>query len=319
MSILTTKVLPTDADVRNAISEYLGNEPFSLERFSTGLCHYVYDVTPQAQQPFVLRMGCEETRDNLIGSVYWTGMLSPLKIPIPKILYKNFSGQFPYTILERIRGTDLGNVYTFLTPSQKQFIAEEIVHWQSEVRKLPAAKGYGFGFTYEDRRLKSSWVEVIEDQITRAREWIVTHAICNVTHVDRVEDALASHKAYLMSVQAKPFLHDTTTKNVIISEGKLSGIVDIDDLCFGDSLFVVALTYMALLSREYETDYIKFWCNKLKLSNEQRKIMNFYTAIFCVTFMGEIGQKFNKDIVEVDLNQVKRLENILDMLLKEEG
>jgi hypothetical protein len=40
-----------------------------------------------------------------------------------------------------------------------------------------------------------------------------------------------------------PFLHDTTTKNVIVtSEGHFSGIVDVDDLCLGDPRYPAALT-----------------------------------------------------------------------------
>jgi len=73
---------------------------------------------------------------------------------------------------------------------------------------------------------------------------------------------------------------------------------------------------MALLSREYKTDYITFWCDALKLTNEQVKALNFYTALFCVTFMGEIGQKFNKETVEVDMNKVGLYETILDSLLE---
>jgi hypothetical protein len=39
----------------------------------------------------------------------------------------------------------------------------------------------------------------------------------------------------LDAIRATPFLHDTTTKNVIVThDGVVSGIVDVDDLCFGD-------------------------------------------------------------------------------------
>ena len=318
MSTLSTRPnnRPTDSDAKAIASRYLASEEFSLKRFPTGLCHYVYEVTPQNGEVFVLRMGHSDTREHLTGSVYWTEQLSPLGIPIPKILCEDLTGPFPYTILNRIPGQDLGDIYASLESDQKRALAHDLAYWQAKVGELQKGNGFGFGFSHNDPRLKRSWVEVIDSQIDRARNWISNNAVCNVTHVDRVEKESHCLESYLDGIQAKPFLHDTTTKNVLISQQKLSGIVDIDDVCFGDSLFVVALTNMALLSRGYTTDYITFWCDALNLSDEQMKALNFYTAIFCVTFMGEIGQKFNKETVEVDMNQVNLYEKILDKLLE---
>jgi len=73
---------------------------------------------------------------------------------------------------------------------------------------------------------------------------------------------------------------------------------------------------MALLSCEYKTDYITFWCDALHLSDAQVNALNFYSALFCVGFMGETGQKFYKETVEVDMNKVRLYETILDALLE---
>ncbi len=307
---------PTESQAHEIVFGYLGHKKFSLKRFPTGLCHYVYEVMPLGQEPFVLRMGYSATRGHIAGSVYWTEQLSPLGIPIPKILHKDLLGLYPYTILNRIPGQDLGYVYSSLKPKQKQLLAREISHWQVEVGKLPLGNGYGFGFSPSDPRLKSSWPEVIDSQIKRARNWILSNNICNVSHVDRVETEAHLLKSYLEAVQARPFLHDTTTKNVLISKQRLSGIVDIDDVCFGDSLFVIGLTNMALLANGQDTDYITYWCEAQQVSGIQVKALNFYTALFCVTFMGEIGQRFNRETVDVDMNQAYHYEKILDILLK---
>ena len=115
---------------------------------------------------------------------------------------------------------------------------------------------------------------------------------------------------------AAPFLDDTTTKNVLISGGRLSGIVDVDVVCFGDRLFTPALTRMALLSRGYATDYIRYWCDELDLSGEQERILTLYTAHFCVGFLAELGQRFNKEAAEtVEDGMVERLLAILNRLL----
>lgn len=45
--------------------------------------------------------------------------------------------------------------------------------------------------------------------------------------------------SYTSEVKPTPFLDDTTTKNVIINDGKLSGIVDVDYVNFGDHLLTL--------------------------------------------------------------------------------
>ena len=78
---------------------------------------------------------------------------------------------------------------------------------------------------------------------------------------------------YLSKVSPTAFLDDTTTKNVIVSEkGELSGICDLDEMCFGDTLHSLAITKMSLLlieqesksaklnkTDEIEVEYVKFW------------------------------------------------------------
>lgn len=100
----------------------------------------------------------------------------------------------------------------------------------------------------------------------------------------------------------------------------MSGIVDVDVVCFGDPLFVVALTRMALLSRAYSTDYIDFWCDELALDATGRRALGVYTALFCVIFMGEIGQRFNRDEpIPADPVLVERYLTIFENLLAEFG
>jgi hypothetical protein len=60
--------------------------------------------------------------------------------------------------------------------------------------------------------------------------------------VGRVERALYSAMAYLDQVRPTCFLDDLTTKNVIVAEGVLRGVVDFDVVCYGDPLFQVGLT-----------------------------------------------------------------------------
>jgi aminoglycoside phosphotransferase (APT) family kinase protein len=260
-------------------------------------------------------MGHRETKPHLAGSVYWTERVRSVGVPVPRILFYDLEGAFPYTVIEHIPGVDLGDIYQKLRKDTRKEVAEQIANIQLKVQSLPPASGYGFAFSYEDRRLQQSWHEVIHQQLNRARNWIQSAGICDVTHVDRVEVCLSRLSDYFDGVNPIPFLHDTTTKNVLVSDTGLRGIVDVDDLCFGDPLLVLALTRMALLANDWETDYVHHWASAWQLSGYQSEALDFYTALFCVTFMGEIGQKFNKDSAIIDSGKVVRYENILDSLI----
>jgi hypothetical protein len=76
-----------------------------------------------------------------------------------------------------------------------------------------------------------------------------------------------------------PFLHDTTTKNVIVTlEGTFSGIVDVDDLCYGDPRYVVALTLAALMVSNCRLDYVDAWMRAANFRDDH--ISRLYVALF---------------------------------------
>lgn len=125
-----------------------------------------------------------------------------------------------------------------------------------------------------------------------------------------------SEVAYLDSVSPRPFLDDTTTKNVPIHEGALTGVVDVDSVCFGDPLFAVALTRMALLSRDFDIDYIDYQCAALNLPDVQWAALDLYTTLSCVGFLSEFGQAFSEQpSTTVDTGQTARLLSILHILV----
>ncbi len=103
---------------------------------------------------------------------------------------------------------------------------------------------------------------------------------------------LSGFASQLDIVEANPFLHDTTTKNVIVSpEGYLSGIVDVDDLCYGDPRYPAALTAAALLNSGRPIDYVSAWL--ASAGQAWDGLFEFYIATFLLDFMSEHGMSFN--------------------------
>jgi aminoglycoside phosphotransferase (APT) family kinase protein len=293
-------------------------EARSITRFPTGLCHYVYDVELDDGRKIVARLASDESRDALRGGVYWHERLRQVGAPIPELLYADADPAegFPVMLLERLPGRDLTFEYASMTAERKRALAAEIVDIQRRVGALRPATGFGFATSYADAGLRASWLDVVLADLERSRRRIMAAGVVDPRHVETVSEHVAPIAPYLRAVEPYPFLDDLTTKNVLIHDGRLSGVVDTDCVCFGDPLFTPALTWMALLSQRLETDYIDYWRERMQLSAEQERALRLYTAVFSVGFLAELGQRFNKDVAApVDPDHIAHLERTLDWLL----
>jgi hypothetical protein len=81
----------------------------------------------------------------------------------------------------------------------------------------------------------------------------------------------------------------------VAAEGSFSGIVDVDDLCFGDPRYVVALTLASLMAFGGPMHYVDAWMNAADYRNDH--IFRLYVALFLVDFMSEHGQEFNGNVL----------------------
>jgi aminoglycoside phosphotransferase (APT) family kinase protein len=314
---------PDEHDAERILAAVTGQTIASVRRFPTGLAHYVYDAQLTNGERYVVRLTRPEWSDEFVGALHWNRILRPLGVPLPEIIDADPKGErhgFPTLILERLPGTDLGDVYPTLSTEQKRQIARGIVDVQRRVATLPNATGFGYAHARDDRALKDSWREVIDEQLGESCERIRSAGVFDEAVVERVRRAVDARSGYIARVEPRCFLDDTTTKNVIIANGRLSGIVDVDVVCFGDALYPLALTQMALLNVGADRIYTEAWAEDLALSSEQRDALTLYTANFCVGFMSEIGQRFNKDVaLPADATQVRHLSDILDTLLQTLG
>lgn len=293
-------ILPTEQDAADILFQALGKRANDVSRFTTGSEHFVFDVKTESDENFVVRMAKGDNENAFLQTVFWHTTFRNLGIPVPEIYYfsTDTSDRFPSLIMERLAGVDLGDVYPELSKEQRFSIVREIVRIQNLVHTLPMGKGFGYGSSVDDISLKDSWRKVILGHLARSRQRIGEVGVFSENVVDQVEKLLERFDSYIFSVKPVCFLDDTTTKNVIVYEGKLSGIVDLDAVCFGDPLYTVALTRMSLLSRGWETDYTDFWVELLGISVEQQRVLDFYTLVFCVDFMAEVGHAFNKEQAE---------------------
>lgn len=311
---------PTSVDAARAVRDGLGVEACGIERFPTGSGFYVFDVVTTDGRRVVARLATAESRATLAGGVYWYDRLRRVGVPIPALLHADLApaSGFPYTLLERLPGQDLGLVYDQLAPQQRRKLAARIVDIQRAVATLPPTSGYGFARSYDDPDLRPSWLDVVLDDLERSRQRLSASGVAPLAHVERVRECALAMADQLRAVEPVAFLDDTTTKNVIVHAGRLSGIVDTDVVCFGDPLFTLALTRLALLAHAMDVSYADDWQALLALTPARERALALYIAVFAVGFMSELGQRFNREQpLAIDPAYLRRLEAILDAALAE--
>jgi aminoglycoside phosphotransferase len=148
---------------------------------------------------------------------------------------------------------------------------------------------------------------VVRGSLERSHKRLEQSGRVDLNIVNLVENRAEQFEDYFSHIEATPFLDDITSKNVIVNGGRLSGIVDVDWMGFGDSIATLALTRMSLMALGYGTDYVEYWAEELKLSGEQHRVLDVYAAACCLDFISDATSE----------TKVARLQEILKHLLAE--
>jgi aminoglycoside phosphotransferase (APT) family kinase protein len=272
----------------------LGRAPCSVERFKTGARHYVFDLTFECGSPAVVRIGESSARAEMAGALYLSRLLRPLGVPLPAILADDVEASLPWLALERLKGADLGAVAQGLSEKQLDRIAAEVARAQAITATTGSAGRYGYAARPEVAP-HASWSAVLDANLARSRRRIASAGLFDAGDVDIVQDGVNALRGELDDIAPTPFLHDTTTKNVIVTaEGGFSGIVDVDDLCFGDPRYPAALTRAAMMAYGDPVGYVSAWLRHAGQSDDA--IFRLYVALFVLDLMAEHGHSFNDNV-----------------------
>jgi aminoglycoside phosphotransferase len=272
-------------------SRIIGCAPVSVHRFTTGARHYVFDLQFTERPPAVVRIGDPSARTEMAGAVHLSGLLRPQGVPLPAILAEDIDAEFPWLLLERFPGSDLGSVISGFTEDALNEVASRVAHAQEITAKTPSAGRYGYAARPEQAPY-SSWSQVLFANLARSRGRIKSAGLFNAELVDSVEAEVTARRRAIDTIEATPFLHDTTTKNVIVTPaGTFSGIVDVDDLCFGDPRYPAALTLAAIMAYGGPVGYVSAWLRHAGHADDS--LFRLYTSILVLDLMGEYGHISN--------------------------
>ncbi len=273
-----------EQQVMALVSDIFGVQPLAARHMTFGHNSVTYDVT-LPNRNIIVRTN--KNSNVFAQTAHNLTILAQLGLPVPHVLATDLTQKkyaSAYMILEKIPGRDLRYELEGMTHTQTTKVAEQIVFFQHTVATLPIGKSFGY-VPIGEQGPCSSWLELIQFELNRCIYDTHEHALhewrVRLTHI------LDNFRPYLAQVQPICFLDDVTTKNVIILDGELQGLVDFDCVCYGDPLWMIGLTQTAIVS-DIGTQalfYIEELCRIWSLTDEQRKIVNLYAAIHALDFM----------------------------------
>jgi len=290
-----------------------GHAPATVRRFSTGARHYVFEAAFAARPPVVVRIGDRSAHAEMAGAVYLSRLLRPRGVPLPATLAEDVQADFPWVVLERLAGTDLGAVMTTLSAAQLDRIAAGVARAQEITATAGSAGRYGYAVRPE-LAPHAAWPEVLTANLERSRQRIASAGLFDVGLIGRVEARVAAMRMALAAIRPIAFLHDTTARNVIVApDGELSGIVDVDDLCFGDPRYPAALTMAVLMAYGGPVAYVSSWLRHAGQADDT--LFALYVAQFLVDLMSEHGQAFNGNALPSDPAARQSLHGAFDTVM----
>jgi aminoglycoside phosphotransferase (APT) family kinase protein len=277
--------------VSQLVAEQLGVDPLQIIHMDFGHNSLVYAVTLSTGQVIVRTNVYPQV---FAGTAHNLTVLAALGLPVPRILAADLSKArypFAYLILSKILGRDLRYELPSMTPAQMSRLAGQIVDFQRQVATLPLGQGYGYVPINAPGQF-GNWLDKIQQELHELAGWANTAADPTLLiAMQRAAQLVAHYTPYLRSVPPTCFLDDVTTKNVIVQQGELQGLVDFDVVCYGDPLYMPALTATAIVADigPERLFYVEELCRHWGMSDEQRRIVALYAALCGLYFLRHVG------------------------------
>lgn len=206
-------------------------------------------------------------------------VLGGLKLPVPSVLAAGRTAAGgSYIILDWISGQDLLEQLPEMTSPQMTRLAEQVVGYQRQVAGLPPAGAFGWAPIGQRGSVKN-WTDIFgpAPAVPPPDDGTVQGGLRS--RICRVRSQLES---YFSSLRPLCFLDDLNTKNVLVDNGALTGIIDIDYVCYGDPLLAVGTTLASIAAdlggagMFYGEELIRLW-NPRPI---QHRAIRFYAALW---------------------------------------
>lgn len=214
-------------------------------------------------------------------------VLRRLGLPVPQVLAVDMSQSVmarDVLVMNRIPGRDLGGEIADMTPGQLSEVARFVVDCQRRVATLPVVGRCGFvPIGVPGTR---SWDDVV--QRPNGYRFADPPPADTADLLAKLRTTLVRLRPQLAAIPPVCFLDDLTTKNVLVEDGRVTGIVDFDVICQGDARFHLGLTAAAVtvLAAPHGPHYLEELNRYADVDDDDRAYVDLYSAAFLINFLG---------------------------------
>ena len=282
--------------------QHLESAAVKIDRFKTGLINFVYDVELQSGRRIVARLSPSKDAQYLKDGLYWQAHLENLGVRLPHIYAAGEMSDIAFALLERLPGEDIELVYPSLSSRSRKTIASELTEIQDKVGRLDLSF-----FTSGIR----PWTDVLATTFARSDRDFARSKLFKAGYVPVMREAFKKIENELNALPLTPFLYDTNLKNVILDQGHISGIIDVDEMWLGDPLLAVGRGKTLLLLRGWDLELYDYWIDCLNLTDREKYRAELYATLYCVRTMSILGREYNGNIqIENDVSNAEKIESI---------
>ncbi|MGA5631389.1 phosphotransferase family protein [Streptomyces lydicamycinicus] len=272
---------PTEQEVLQAASRCLRQEAVTACRISMGRSHFVFTVGLKSGESVIARITRHDRAECFAGFAYWRRQLARVGVPVPRVLSMDLTGAelpWPIMLVEQAPGDDLCNVYADLTAAEKRTVAGDLLDIRQRMSDLPPGPGYGGIASYSDLRCHPRWSDVLWEYFTGAIDQL-SPAQRQRPAIGEIRKTIGELRAEFDRIDPLPYLIDATHQNVLVDGGRVTAIVDLDELGFGDALYPLGVARAGLLARGPEADCIEHVAAPLCVGPIRQRVFDLYSAI----------------------------------------
>lgn len=281
-------------EIKKIIRREFGSPVDRIERMSNGICNEVYRVRA-AELDCVVRLKREARY--MYGSHNHLPIFRAAGIDVPEILAEDYSltsSPFAYQVLTVIPGRDINDVIHTLDDDQLNAIAGHISHVFDALKSVPNNGRFGVLWG-DDADLVDSWPGEIARMTKVVIGWGTRTGVLDDRLAEILEFINREYKPYFENVRPVTYYGDICAKNVMIHEGKFSGLVDLDALAQGDPLEAIGRIKASWYGRPHGTTYAEAVMSHQNLTPAQRLIVTMYALLNRTYWTLENGIQFNQN------------------------
>lgn len=272
------------------IKEKFNSRVLKIKDSSKGFDHKVFIATTK-DKDVVIRFPIKE-KNKLMAQAWAFEKWKNLGLPVPKIFFV----EKDYLIEEMIEGTDMNDADLSLEQQQKiMYTLGKIVH------KMHTVKTQKFGyFKKPGIGEKDNWKTYVEKDF-RGNLTEITKAKLITEQLNKKINTFFNERRDILNFSNPRLLHqDLSYDNIMVKNGKLSGIIDASDAISGDPMQDLAVINQHNFKRDVMKDFFKGY-GKIDM-----KEINFYSLIHSIWLINLAGNIIpNKEWLKKHIDSAK--------------